>query len=272
MQKAMLFLAPFLLFLTDAAAQKISLSQQEIQQIGARVFENECALKDENLITWNEGEDFLSLGIGHFIWHPANVKDSFEGSFIKFLEYAKNFGEQIPSWLDITPLPGCPWGSRDYFLSAQSDSRLTELREFVIRTKSLQAAFIVKRLEESLPLMLNIIPENRREKIASRFHRIASTPSGIYALADYVNFKGLGIAPTEKYQGKGWGLLQVLEGMKGKNEAPDVVREFARSANAVLEDRVRNSPSGRNEQKWLPGWKKRVNSYIKQEEAICLQE
>jgi hypothetical protein len=267
-----LFLALVISFLADTNAQGILVSQQEIQQIGERVFENECASKDENLIAWNEGEDFMSLGIGHFIWHPANGKDSFEESFIKFLEYAKNSGEQITAWLDITPLPECPWNSRNSFLSARSDSRLTELREFLIRTKSLQAAFIVKRLEDSLPLMLNTIPENGREKIASQFHRIASTSSGIYALADYVNFKGPGIASAEKYQGKGWGLLQVLEGMGGESQAPDVIGEFARAANIVLEDRVRNSPLGRNEQKWLPGWQKRVNSYIRQEEIACLQE
>ncbi|MBM3248041.1 MAG: hypothetical protein FJZ10_01250 [Candidatus Omnitrophica bacterium] len=272
MQKAMLLSALFLLFLTDATAQKISLSQQEIQQIGERVFENECASKDENLIVWNEGEDFMSLGIGHFIWYPENGKDSFEESFVKFLKYAKASGEQIPGWLDTTPFPACSWSSREHFLSAQSDSRLIELKDFLIKTKSLQAAFIMRRLEDALPLIFKSTPEGVREKIASQFYRVASAPSGVYALADYVNFKGLGIAPFENYQGKGWGLLQVLEGMREENEAPDAVGEFARSANAVLEERVKNSPSGRNEQKWLPGWKKRVNSYIKQEEVTCLQE
>ncbi|MBM3245266.1 MAG: hypothetical protein FJZ15_05685 [Candidatus Omnitrophica bacterium] len=267
-----LFLSLFLAFLTDVTAQEILLSQQEIQQIGERVFKNECASKDENLIAWNEGEDFMSLGIGHFIWHPKNGKDSFEESFIKFLEYAKSSGEQIPAWLDITPFPACPWSSRDSFLSAQGDSRLMELKGFLIKTKPLQAVFITRRLEESLPFMLKSAPEGIREKIALQFHRVASTSSGVYALADYVNFKGLGIAPGEKYQGKGWGLLQVLEGMKDQNEAPDAVGEFARLANAVLEDRVKNSSLVRNEQKWLPGWQKRVNSYIEQEEIACLQE
>src|SRR3989338_7925466 len=91
-----LFLALFLSFLTDASAQGISVSQQEIQQIGERVFENECASKDENLIVWNEGEGFLSLGIGHFIWYPAKGKKPFVGSFVKFIEYAKISGEKIP--------------------------------------------------------------------------------------------------------------------------------------------------------------------------------
>ena len=67
-----------------------NLSQEQIRLIGERIFENECASKDENLIAWNEGEDFLSLGIGHFIWHPENSKELFEGSFIKFLEWREN--------------------------------------------------------------------------------------------------------------------------------------------------------------------------------------
>lgn len=267
-----LFLALFLSFFTDASAQGISVSQQEIQQIGERVFENECALKDENLIAWNEGEDFMSLGIGHFIWHPANGKDSFEESFVRFLEYAESSGEQIPGWLDTAPFPACPWSSREGFLASAEDGRLIELKQFLIKTKPLQTVFIIKRLEEALPLILNSVSEERRNKINLQFNRVVFSPSGVFVLADYVNFKGLGITPSENYQGKGWGLLQVLEGMRDEKEAPDAVGEFARSANVVLEDRVKNSPSGRNEQKWLPGWQKRVNSYIKQEEKLCLQE
>jgi len=239
------------------------LSKQEIQQIGERVFENECASKEENLIVWNEGEDFMSLGIGHFIWYPANGKKLFVGSFVKFLEYAKISGDKIPRWLDKKPFPVCPWGSRDSFLNAQSNRRLMELRGFLIKTKPTQAAFIVKRLEEALPLILKHVSQSSREKIIFQFDRLISTSLGVYVLADYANFKGLGITPSEYYRGKGWGLLQVLEGMRNANEAPDAIREFVRSANTVLEDRVKNSPLGRNEKKWLPGWQKRVNSYIK---------
>ena len=136
----------------------------------------------------------------------------------------------------------------------------------------MQAVFIVRRLEDTLPLILKHASEGIRGKIVLQFQRVASTPSGVYALADYINFKGLGITLSENYRGKGWGLLQVLEGMRSENEAPDAVREFARSADNVLTERVKNSPLGRNEQKWLPGWQKRVNSYVKQEEKRCLQE
>src|SRR3989338_64527 len=148
-----LFLALFLAFLAEAAAQGILLSPQEVNWIGERVFENECASKDENLIVWNEGENFMSLGIGHFIWHPANGKDSFEESFVKFLEYAKTSGEKIPHWLDTTPFSACPWSSREHFLSAQSDSRLMELKDFLIKTKPLRSEEHTSELQSQFHLV-----------------------------------------------------------------------------------------------------------------------
>jgi len=204
----------------------------------------------------------MSLGIGHFLWYPAKGKRTFVGSFAKFIEYAKISGEKIPAWLDKKPVPVCPWQSRVSFLNAKSDKRLIELKEFLVNTKSTQAAFIIKRLEEALPLILEHVSKGRREKITVRLNRLICSPSGVYVLADYVNFKGLGITPSEYYRGKGWGLLQVLEGMRDEKEAPDAIREFARSANVVLEERVKNSPISRNEKKWLPGWRNRVNSYV----------
>lgn len=238
------------------------LSQKEIRAIGEMVFKNECASKDDNLVTWNEGEGFMSLGIGHFIWYPAGGRRTFIGSFVEFVEYAKFSGEKIPAWLDKKPVPACPWQSRGSFLNARNDKRLIELKEFLVNTKSAQSAFIIKRLKEALPLILKHVSEYRRAKITIQIDRLISTPSGVYVLADYANFKGLGITPSEYYRGKGWGLLQALEGMRDKEEAPDAIKEFARSANAVLEERVKNSPLGRNERRWLPGWQKRVNSYI----------
>ena len=41
---------------------------------------------------------------------------------------------------------------------------------------------------------------------------------------------------TERYRGRGWGLLQVLEGMSGSGEGGAATREFADSAAAVLKD------------------------------------
>jgi hypothetical protein len=75
---------------------------------------------------------------------------------------------------------------------------------------------------------------------------------------DYVNFKGEGTSPTERYGGKGWGLLQVLEGMSSSGSA---LAAFAKSADRVLTRRVELSPPARGEKRWLPGWRNRVATY-----------
>jgi len=207
----------------------------------------------------------MSLGIGHFIWYPAGAKDGFEESFPKFLKYAKASGERLPGWLDKIPSPPCPWRSQEEFAASSQDKRLTELKKFLIRTKTLQSAFIIKSLDDALPLILKSIPKEKRDRVVTRFNRVAATSEGIYALADYVNFKGLGIISSERYQGTGWGLLQVLENMK--NDERYALEAFVRSANAVLENRVKNAPVNRDEKKWLPGWQSRINSYLKKWEG-----
>ncbi|MFA5355940.1 MAG: hypothetical protein WC301_00820 [Candidatus Omnitrophota bacterium] len=254
-----------------AGAQGISLSQQETRWIGEMVFKNECAFKERCLVQWNEGEDFISLGIGHFIWYPKGRRGPFKDSFPCFIDYAKGAGQEVPGWLDTKPFPPCPWHSRKDFLNNQEDPRLSELRGFLMATKPLQAAFIVKRLEEALPLIVNNFPEEDREKITLRFNRVATTPSGVYALADYVNFKGLGVAASERYKNKGWGLSQVLREMKDEEEAPDALKEFVRAADKVLTERVANAPKRRNEQRWLPGWRNRISTYLNKQEPVSYE-
>jgi hypothetical protein len=112
-------------------------------------------------------------------------------------------------------------------------------------------------LEQALPKMLEAVQSGDREKVRANFDRLAAEPEGLYALVDYVNFKGEGTLTSERYHGQGWGLLQVLEEM-GKGSARP---EFCRAADRVLTRRVANSPPGRNEQRWLPGWRNRIRTY-----------
>jgi hypothetical protein len=95
---------------------------------------------------------------------------------------------------------------------------------------------------------------------------------GMYALIDYVNFKGEGVLKTERYAGQSWGLLQVLEEMHGIESGPEALQEFCKAARAVLARRVMNAPKERNEQKWLPGWEKRINTYCSSEEHIISED
>jgi hypothetical protein len=236
-----------------------ALSHGDILRIGKRIWQNECNGTIAGLTSWNEGENFASLGIGHFIWYPKNQRGPFEESFPKLVSFVANRGAKLPPLLlriDETP---CPWNSRAEFLHAQHTPELNQLRQFLADTVDFQAEFLIARLQNALPKMLAEAAPSDRANVQQQFERMASTREGCFALADYVNFKGEGVLHTERYQGQGWGLLQVLESMHGI-EAP-AVNEFSRSAKTVLIRRVQNSPPERHESRWLSGWIQRVNSY-----------
>jgi hypothetical protein len=211
------------------------------------------------LTAWNAGENFASLGIGHFIWYPQGVHGPFDESFPKLLGFSRERQVAIPAWLNQSS--ACPWNSRAEFSNAQNSSQMRELRQFLSRTIDLQAQFMVARLQQSLAKMLDEAAPADRANVERQFARVASTPHGCYALVDYVNFKGEGVLHTERYRGEGWGLLQVLQQMHGSENGSSAAREFSNSAAALLRRRVQNSPPERHEARWLPGWLNRVQSY-----------
>jgi len=241
------------------AAAPIRISKADGLQIGKRIWQNECNGSIAGLTSWNSGEDFASLGIGHFIWYPQGMRGPFDESFPKFLEFAHERNVTVPVWLNQAT--ACPWKSRSEFSSSQNSPQMRELREFLAHTIDLQAQFLIARLEQSLSKMLEEAAPGEHDNVQRQFTRIASTPHGCYALADYVNFKGEGVLPTERYHGEGWGLLQVLEQMHGTESGAAATREFANSAAAILRRRVQNSPPERHEARWLPGWLNRVRTY-----------
>jgi hypothetical protein len=239
----------------------ITLSHGDALKIGKRVWQNECGGTISGLTSWNQGEDFASLGIGHFIWYPKGRQGPFEESFPKLVSFVSNRAAKVPTLLlGVGRGQPCPWNSRAEFLHAQNSVEMNQLRRFLIDTIDLQAEFLVARLEAALPKMLAEAAPAARTNVQQQFERLTKTPQGCYALIDYVNFKGEGVLQTERYQGQGWGLLQVLEAMQGNSDsgAPD---EFARAAKVVLTRRVQNAPPDRHESRWLTGWLRRVNSY-----------
>ena len=238
----------------------VSLSHQDAMRIGRKIWQNECGGTLAGLTSWNAGENFASLGIGHFIWYPAGPRGPFEESFPQFVRYTAKRGAKLPELLLGRKEGVCPWNSRPEFLEAESSAQMKQLRIFLQGTIDLQADFLVERLREALPKMLAAAPPGERGRIQEQFDRVASSAQGCYALVDYVNFKGEGVLITERYHGRGWGLLQVLEGMPGKGDGMAAV-EFADSAANVLRERVKNSPPERHESRWLPGWLNRVATY-----------
>lgn len=237
--------------------QMPKLSSSDLKEIGDKIFRNEAGGKKDNLVYWNAGEDFPSLGIGHFIWYRNGQKEIFDESFPKLVDFYKSNNVKLPKILQDNKY--APWGSRDAFLRDKEAGKLNELRDFLYETRDIQVVFIYKRLEASLDKML--LQADNKENVKYQFYRVSNSPNGLYALIDYVNFKGEGISETERYNGQGWGLLQILENMKGKEGGKAAMDEFSSSAKFVLERRVRNSDPKRNEKQWLKGWENRTETY-----------
>ncbi|MEX2474173.1 hypothetical protein [Marinobacter sp.] len=245
---------------SETKALRLVLSETELEWVGAQVFRNECAGRHECLVHWNKGEAFPSLGIGHFIWYPEGVSDRFVESFPALVEYMKSRAVAVPRWLNATPVPGAPWGDRIEFLSGPNHDQVNELREFLAATKGMQAGFIVRRARDSLQKVVAAAPADETDLIRQRLSSLSDTPGGTYALIDYVNFKGEGLSPDERYQGQGWGLLQVLRAMSGVPEVP-VLEQFREAAARVLTRRARNAQASIERERWLPGWLRRLETY-----------
>jgi hypothetical protein len=251
----LILLVGVLIFLRPAAAQTIRLNQSQAEQIGRRIWQNESGGTVSGLTAWNSGERFASLGLGHFIWYPANHREGYEESFPLLINYLEEQGVSVPGWLNKGA--GCPWPDRAAFLADLESPRMKELRFLLASTIPIQARFSAVRLEKALPKMLSAVPPEQEARVRTNFYRVAAEPLGMYALIDYVNFKGEGTLSTERYQGEGWGLLQVLQDMQ---QGP-AISAFSASAIRVLTRRVAHAPPARGESRWLPGWKNRVRTY-----------
>lgn len=266
-RRNLVVLAAFLAFVSQAGGvgtDAISLSRADALRIGKRVWQNECGGTIAGLVSWNSGENFASLGIGHFIWYPKAARGPFAESFPEFIAFAAQRGYKLPPIVAAAPAAtGCPWTSRADFLAANQSEPMNQLRQFLSETIGLQADFLVQRLQKALPKMLAAADPSQRANLTRRFDGVASTAQGCYALVDYVNFKGEGLLDSERYHGQGWGLFQVLQSMSGTESGLAAAQDFTRAARLVLTRRVQNSPPERNESRWLSGWLHRVNTYAK---------
>jgi hypothetical protein len=226
----------------------LSLFAQEIDisSISKKIYQNECSSNPKYLVHWNRGENFPSLGIGHFIWYPKGVHERFDESFPTLIQYMQNRGVKTPLWLTKE----APWQNRAEMI--HDKQRVEDLRKFLIDTKDIQASFMQQRLDNWIAKI--------DSKIAKRnFIKVSNEKMGYYLLIDYLNFKGSGLKKSERYKNQGWGLLQVLECMKS-TLYPKI--EFAKCAKKLLKLRVKNSPKSRGENRRLKGWFNRIDTYI----------
>ncbi|MCP5540198.1 MAG: hypothetical protein H7A53_09605 [Akkermansiaceae bacterium] len=248
-----------------AGALRTELDPEFAKRAGQRIWQSECEGTKLGLTSWNEGEDFASLGIGHFLWFPKDKEFEFEESFPEFLDYYRSLpaSEPMPDWL--TMAVDCPWANRDEFLGARDDKRMIELREFLFATVPEQTRFVYRRLLASRSKILELASPEKRNHLDDRFAALSRTTEGQYAMMDYVNFKGEGTNPKERYEGQGWGLFQVLETMNPALRERDAVVDFSRAAEAMLRRRVENHPE---DARWIEGWSHRTRAYSQPFEAL----
>jgi len=236
------------------------LSNAQKAAIGRQIWHNECAGTVDGLTTWNVGEEFPSLGIGHFIWYPAGARGRFNETWPQFVEFARQRGLALPA---VAQAAACPWPSKAEFQKAFKGPQMAGLRGWLAAQVGVQTDFILARSQAALPKILAAAPAGERVRIEANYHKVGATPNGTYALIDYVNFKGDGSLATERYNGVGWGLLQVLAGMREVAAGQPAAGEFAASAKRVLARRIANSPPARGEKRWLEGWANRCDTYTR---------
>ncbi|MAA63712.1 MAG: hypothetical protein CL581_02885 [Alteromonadaceae bacterium] len=267
MRLALLTLAVILAFSLSVSGcteetplSELKLTDTQLQQVGQKIFQNECAGKIVCLVHWNQGEAFPSLGIGHFIWYPKDVDGRFVESFPELIAFMRKRGTTLPKWLDEMEPLDAPWPDRSAFLEQEGSPRVVELRGFLEQTQGLQADFMFRRAQSSLERVISAAPEDQQDAIRQRIDALSTTPGGVYALMDYVNFKGEGLSPSETYNGQGWGLLQVLEQMS-ESDADTALGQFREAAATVLTRRASNAEKAIEREQWLPGWLNRLKTY-----------
>ena len=242
------------------AANALQLTAAQKATIGQKIWQNESGGKITGLTAWNAGEEFPSLGIGHFIWYPAGFNGRWTESWPEFVRYATSRGLTVPA---VGRQADCPWGSRAAFTRDFNGPELTGLRNWLAANIPVQTEFIAYKSRAALPNILRAAPAAQRAKIQANYQKVASTPNGIYALVDYVNFKGEGTNPTETYNGQGWGLMWVLMDMRDTASGQAAAREFAAAAKRRLDVRIKNAPAARGEGRWREGWHNRCDSYAR---------
>ena len=236
----------------------INLSASQKAAIGKKIWQNESGGTINGLTAWNAGEEFPSMGIGHFIWYPKGFNGRWTESFPEFIRYAQSRGVTPPA---VALSPNCPWPNKAAFQRDFNGAALGGLRNWLSQTIPLQTDFIVFKSRAALPSILRAAPANQRARIQANYHKVATTPNGTYALIDYVNFKGEGTNPTETYADQGWGLMWVLMEMREVPAGQAAAREFAAASKRRLDLRIKNSPQARGENRWREGWHNRCNSY-----------
>ena len=234
------------------------IAELDFHDLADRIWRNECSKSYRGLTSWNEGEEFASLGIGHFIWFHQDYKGPFVETFPKLIEHFKHKNIKLPEMLEAhTTLP---FKTRSEFYQHFNDSDMRELRDFLFKTRSDQAVFIYAQFEQVCQKILDEVDEGSKQKLHKLIELLKQDKRGLFAMIDYVNFKGSGLCSAECYNNTGWGLKHVLLDMSETSDS--LILEFVSCAKQRLKTRVEMAPKERGEARWLKGWNNRLDRYL----------
>ncbi len=191
-------------------ATQLKLSDKQADFIAQKVWQNEGAGLDKYLVHWNDGEDFASVGIGHFIWFSKGHTERFREVFP--MANRLLWKTKVSKCLLAQCQNAIAMEYQRRHLSQQNRQKAkqyTNLFDFLKATMPEQAAFMAQRLSEALPQMLETIDDAKtQELIKRRFYEVmhnqdgSVNEQGLYVLLDYTNFKGEGTLESERYKGR----------------------------------------------------------------------
>ena len=228
-------------------------SKDMLEMIAEMLFYNEGKNDNVNLIFWNSKENFASMGIGHFLWDAKSDSDQFP----KFIAYVKQKGIDVPKEFDGE----IPWKSKEELDNARLNGKLEHLYSFLTNpdVMKMQIEYVQQNFVMDLFMTALNMEKSKEANVVKSLRRITQEPMGWYLLLDYANFKGMSSKQVEGYD-VSWGLVEVLYRM---DDSGDVFKDFEKSADYVLTNRVKNAPSNKKsaDEEFLPGWKARISSY-----------
>ena len=117
----------------------LSISKAELDIVAEKIFKNEAGGKKIDLVYWNTGEDFPSLGIGHFIWYKQGQRGRFLESFPQLVAYYKSRNIKMPEIMEENVYS--PWESREELFELR-DAGNEDIAELINSAISLSPEFL----------------------------------------------------------------------------------------------------------------------------------
>lgn len=236
---------------------EVRLTSAQMKTIGHQIYLNETGGKPDKLVFWNPGEDFPSMGIGHFIWVREDSASGFGDSFKGLLKYMQSRGAKFPPFLNnLAPYFECPWQTYADYKREEFSNEVEELRVFLADTFDIQVQYFFERLSRSLPQIFASLQPSEKTRIRNYIVSLSKTNASWYPIVDYVNFKGSGHTHTTVNAQGGWGLKQVL--LSVDTGSSDFARAFYNASKEVLTERTSLRPY---DLRWLEGWDARMKTY-----------